>query len=126
VVWIGAIFTHTELIGTPDILWLLPTDAPAAAPAARGLRKKMRGEGAPKLRGRRSLAGSCSAVGTLCRLPGSAVTADVGDRNASQGDGMDDKNKDERRNGSGGGDEAAEMERGLVAASLAGIYLPIL
>ena len=64
------------------MLWLLATDGIR-------LRKRRSGEGGPKIRARRSQAGSCS-VGILgCLLSGSALMADVGDCGRSQDDGMD-------------------------------------
>ena len=86
--------------------------------AAGGLCKK----GAPKLGGfLRSLPGllpgspDSRSVGTHCLVSDSVLITDVGDRRASQGDGMDDRNERDV-----GGGEAGPA---VVAASRAGIFL---
>lgn len=64
------------------MLWLLAIDGIR-------LRKRRCGEGGPKIRARRSQAGSCS-IGILgCPFSGSALIADVGDRGCSQDNDMD-------------------------------------
>jgi hypothetical protein len=60
------------------MLWLL------------GIRlRKRRCGGGPKIRVRRSQAGSCSVIVLGCLLSGSALVGDVGDRGRCQGDDMD-------------------------------------
>lgn len=79
---ICAIFTYTELIGTPNMLWLLAT-------VGIRLRKWTCGEGGPKMRVCRSRASSCSVVILDCLLSGSTLMAGVGDCDRSQDEGMD-------------------------------------
>ena len=116
VLWICVIFTHIEVIkARPGTLWQLFV-------AAGGLFKSTKGEGAPKLGVLRSRPGTCSVE--IRRLfSGSVLIVGIGDRRVSQGDGMDNNNE-ERRNVGGGETAAAEIVRGLVVVSRAGIFLP--
>jgi len=77
-------FTHTALIGTPNMLWLLAT-------AGRRLRKRTAGEGGPMARARRSQNVSCTMGVLDCPLSGSAAMGDVADRGGSQDEGMDER-----------------------------------